>query len=78
MVGQKKAIAAVRPNRMVYLAIPEWVGYVAVAIVVALRSNRLDTPNPNDEARDAFTERLPFLAIEEDKRSIGRELSKKS
>jgi hypothetical protein len=78
MVGQKKSVTAVRPNRMVYLAIPEGIVYFAVAIVVSLRSNRLDTPNPDDETRDAFSKRLTFFAIEEDKRSIGRELSKKS
>ncbi len=77
MVGQKKSVAANRPNRMVYLAIPERVGYVAIALVVALRSNRLDTSNPDDKPRDAFSERLTFFAIEEDKRSLRRKSPKK-
>ena len=78
MVGQKKAVAAVRANCMVNLAIPEWVRYVAVAIIVALRTDCLDAPNPDDEPRNAFSERLTFLAIEEDKRSLRREMAKES
>src|SRR5690348_6413762 len=65
MVGQKKSVAAIGPNRVVYLAIPEGIGNFAVALVVALRSNRLDAPKPDDEPRDAFSERLAFFAIEE-------------